>query len=83
MKTPASSSMASLVSMTLFPMAPDEYAQLQPLAEQQGTSVAELVRKAVWDRYFIPTHREERKHALADPLSLQPIPVDDWSSMKK
>ncbi|HKP98547.1 MAG TPA: ribbon-helix-helix protein, CopG family [Fibrobacteria bacterium] len=64
-------------------MQPEEYAQLQRLAEREGKSVAELVRIAVADRYFIQPGKDRKQKALANLFSLQPIPVEDWSIMKK
>lgn len=64
-------------------MDPDEYEHLRRLAEREGISVAELVRKAVAERYFVPVGMERKKKALAGLFSLQPIPVEDWSIMKK
>ena len=64
-------------------MDPNEYEHLRKIAEQEGVSVAELVRKAVADRYFVPAGKDRKRKALAELLSLRPIPVEDWSSMKK
>jgi hypothetical protein len=64
-------------------MDPKEYDHLRKIAEQEGVSVAELVRKAVADRYFLPAGKERKQRALAGLFSLRPIPVEDWSSMKK
>lgn len=65
------------------PMDPAEYEQLRRIAETQGVSVAELVRKAVAERYFTPVGVDRKKSAFAAMLSLPPIPVEDWSVMKK
>lgn len=64
-------------------MDPNEYEHLRKIAEREGKSVAELVREAVADRYFVPAGRERKQKALAGLLSLRPIPVEDWSIMKK
>lgn len=64
-------------------MDPDEYEHLRKIAEREGVSVAELVRQAVTDRYFVPAGRDRKQKALAGLLSLRPIPVEDWTLMKK
>jgi len=64
-------------------MDPDEYERLRKIAEQEGVSVAELVRKAVAERYFLPVGKDRKQKALAGLLSLRPIPVEDWTTMKR
>jgi hypothetical protein len=64
-------------------MSPDEYEQLRRIADHEGVSVAELVRKAVAERYFTPANTNRKQQALTALLSLEPIPVEDWSLMKK
>ena len=65
------------------PMDPDEYEQLRRLAERDGKSVAELVRIAVTERYFLTSDIDRKQSAWAGLMGLHPIPVDDWSTMKK
>jgi hypothetical protein len=55
-------------------MEPAEYKRLQELAEREGLSVAELVRRAVTERYFLPAGQERKQN---------PVPVGDWDAMKR
>lgn len=64
-------------------MDPVEYEHLRKIAEKEGISVAELIRKAVADRYFLPAGKDRKQKALSGLFSLSPIPVEEWSTMKK
>jgi hypothetical protein len=64
-------------------MEPSEYQRLQDLADREGISVAELVRRAVAERYFLPAGKERRRKALEGLFNLSPIPVEDWGAMKR
>ncbi len=46
-------------------MEPADFARLNTLAEQRGISLAELIREALFDRYFAA---ESHKKAAADAL---------------
>jgi predicted DNA-binding ribbon-helix-helix protein len=64
-------------------MEPAEYKRLQELAEREGLSVAELVRRAVTERYFLPAGQERKQKALQTLFALHPVPVGDWDAMKR
>lgn len=55
-------------------MEPEEYQQLEGIARRQGTSVAELVRTAVRERYL--TSADDRQQALREICNLS-IPLGD------
>lgn len=59
---------------------PEEYDKLEILAEQQGTSVPDLIRKAVRDRYVLA--RADRTRALEEILRLE-IPMADWTTLEE
>lgn len=64
-------------------MEPSEYKRLQELSAREGVSIAELVRRAVADRYFVPDGKERKRKALDSFLKSSPIPLGDWSELKK
>jgi hypothetical protein len=64
-------------------MEPAEYKRLQELAEREGVSVAELVRRAVTERYFLPTGQDRKQKALQTLFALNPVPIGDWGAMKR
>lgn len=65
------------------PMDPGEYKRLQGIADREGVSVAELVRRAVRERYFAAMEQGGRKRALAGLLSLGRIRAQAWPALKK
>jgi len=64
-------------------MEPSEYKRLQELSAREGISIAELVRRAVTDRYFLPDGKERKRKALDNFLKSSPIPMEDWSVLKR
>ena len=60
-------------------MEPEEYAQLERLAKEKGTSVAELIRRAVRERYLTSV---TNKRALVSKIAGLALEVDDWETMK-
>ena len=60
-------------------MAPEEYRDLEKIARQKGVSVAELIRTAVQERYFIAS--EKQGAAIEDILAMN-LPVDDWEALE-
>jgi hypothetical protein len=56
------------------------YERLEHLARQRGTSVATVVRDAIDATY--PPDADDRGEAARQLLSAEPIPVDDWASIK-
>lgn len=57
-----------------------QHALLQREADRRGTSVAALIREAV-DRVYGPG--ADRQAAAAALLAAEPMPVDDWDTMKQ
>jgi predicted ATP-grasp superfamily ATP-dependent carboligase len=64
-------------------MEPSEYKRLQELSAREGVSIAELVRRAVADRYFLPDGKERKRKALDSFLNSSPMPIEAWSVLKK
>jgi predicted DNA-binding protein len=58
----------------------DRRERLERASERTGAPVSELVRRAI-DRVY-PADLAEREDALQVFLSLDPMPVDDWETMK-
>lgn len=58
---------------------PEEYATLEELARQRGTTLSDLIREAVRDRYILL--KAGREDALEEIFRLQ-IPVTDWASFE-
>ena len=73
--------MHTLTKKTTILFAPDFYRQLEALAESSKTSVANLVRQAVLQQYFL-TDRKKRIAAVR-ALSEMDLPVSDWQTMEK
>lgn len=61
-------------------MEPAEYAQLEQIAQNSQTSVAELIRRAVRERYLTEV---TDKYALVERIAGLNLDVDDWESMKQ
>ncbi len=61
-------------------MDPAEYKSLQRIARQRQTSVGELIRVAVRDRYLSPT--DDRREA-ATRIAAMNLPVEDWATTKQ
>ncbi len=59
-------------------MEPEEYQQLEAVARRQGTSVAELVRTAVRERYL--SQQQDRIRAMEEICAME-LPFSDWDSL--
>lgn len=57
-----------------------QYRRLEEHAERRGESVAALVREAIDQRF--PDESVGRRRAGELLLAAEPMPVDDWASMK-
>jgi hypothetical protein len=55
-----------------------EYKQLERIAKAQNASVAELVRRAVRERYLLAA---EDRTAAATRIAQLGIPTDDWADI--
>ena len=60
---------------------PEEYRQLESLANQKGTSVADLVRTAVRERYL--TRSTRRREIVQEIFRLQAPIEEDWSTIEE
>lgn len=60
-------------------MEPNEYERLEALAREKGVAVAELIREAVRERYFVGV--EERRRAVQEILSLR-LRLPEWSELE-
>ena len=60
-------------------MEPEEYRELEEIARQKGVSVAELIRTAVKERYFLASKKQGE--AIADILAMN-LPVGDWEAVE-
>ena len=58
---------------------PEEYATLEELARQRGTTLSDLIREAVRERYILL--KASREKAVEEIFRLQ-IPVADWTSFE-
>ena len=59
---------------------PEEYASLEDAARRRGTSVSELVRRAVSERYL--GNREARRAAV-ERIRAMSIPLPDWEELEE
>lgn len=59
-------------------MEPEAYQRLEEIARREQTSVAELIRRAVREKYLSDT--SQRQAALADLLATD-LPVDRWEDI--
>ena len=57
-------------------MEPTECRRLKQLAEREGVSIAELVRRAV-ERYFLLIGPHRKQKAIPSLFGLNPIPIGD------
>ena len=73
--------MSGLTKKTTILFPPKIYRQLEHVAEQQGTSVAHLVRKAAIQCYLVPDRRT--RLAAVEALAAMQLPVADWSQMER
>ena len=63
----------------LFPT--EWFERLRDMAQQKGTSVGELVRSAVQEKY-IPYDSQEKLEAV-ERLAQFNAPIDDWEKMEE
>jgi len=61
-------------------MEPEEYERLEAIAAERGVAVAELIRSAVRERYFLS--REERRRHVEEILGLD-LPVIEWDEAEE
>jgi hypothetical protein len=60
-------------------MEPREYKTLEGIARRENSSVAELIRRAIRDRYF---SEDSSKQEALRKLRAMELPIDDdWSSL--
>jgi hypothetical protein len=59
---------------------PEAYEHLEQIANREGVSVAELIRRAVRDAFF--SSPESRRRALEEIRSMA-IPVGDWEDLER
>lgn len=60
-------------------MAPEEYQRLEDIAQQREVSVAELIRAAVRECYFV--RAEDPKKLVASICNMN-MPLDDWEVLE-
>jgi hypothetical protein len=61
-------------------MEPGAYYRLQSIAQRQGVSVAELVRRAVEERYL---GQPDRRSELIDEILAMEFPIaEDWEVLE-
>lgn len=73
--------MSTLTKKTTILFSPKMYRQLERLAGQRRTSVAQLVRQAAIQCYLLP----DRKTRLAavEAIAAMRLPVGEWSQMER
>ena len=73
--------MHTLTKKTTILFAPDFYHQLETLAEASKTSVANLIRQAVTQQYFLADRK--KRAAAVHALGKMRLPVADWQTMER
>lgn len=74
--------MPSLTRRTQLLLDEERYERLARKSEATGSSVAELIRRAIDVAY--PEAGADRRRAAADRLlAAEPMPVKDWPEMKR
>lgn len=69
------------VKRTQILMEPKEYQQLESIARQEKVSVAELIRKAVRERYLRP---EVNRAEIIDRILSMELPItEDWEVLER
>ena len=68
-----------LTKKTTILFSPKVYRQLERVAHKEGTSVADLIRRAAIQRYLLP-NRQSRVDAV-EALAAMRLPVSDWHTM--
>ena len=61
-------------------MEPDEYDCLEAIARQKGVAVAELIRRAVRERYLLA--RDDRLRVAGEICSMD-LQVGDWQELEE
>jgi hypothetical protein len=64
---------------TQFLMHPDEFRRLRALARQRKTSVSDLIRTAVWEKYLTPA--QPNKRALVESIINMNLGDMDWEKL--
>lgn len=73
--------MQTLTKKTTILFSPDLYAQLKQLASLSKTSVAQLIRLAVIERYLL-SDKKRRLKAVEDLVNIGG-PVSDWETIER
>lgn len=73
--------MQGLTKKTTILFSPKIYRQLERIAKEQKSSVAQLVRVAAIQRYLLPDQKT-RREAVAAIAAMQ-LPVADWPQMER
>lgn len=73
--------MASLTRRTQLLLDDDLHRRLREIAAQRGISIGALIREAIDEK--LSSFQDARAKAIDELLSAEPMPVDDWSKMKK
>lgn len=73
--------MQGLTKKTTILFSPKTYRQLERVAKEQSTSVADLVRRAAIQCYLVPDRRTRMEAVRA--LAAMQLPVADWPQMER
>ena len=73
--------MSTMTKKTTILFPPKVYRQLEHVAHQQSTSVADLVRRAVIQRYLLPDPRTRLEAVKA--IAAMQLPLGDWPTMER
>ena len=73
--------MQGLTKKTTILFSPKTYRQLERIAKEQKSSVAQLVRLAAIQRYLLPDQKTRREAAAA--IAAMQLPVADWPTMER
>ena len=64
-------------------MEPQEFAALEKLAKNRGSSVADMMREAARAQYLQGEDRARRTRSAESFLSLPDTPLPDWAILKR
>ncbi|HEX4837667.1 MAG TPA: CopG family transcriptional regulator [Solirubrobacteraceae bacterium] len=73
--------MPQLTRRTQLLLDDDLHRRLRETADARGISLGALVREAIEEK--LSRVQESRSEAFAKLLTAEPMPVEDWSAMKK
>ncbi len=73
--------MQTFTKKTTILFSPDLYHQLQDMAKVTKTSVAELIRRAVIERYLL--FDKKRRLEAVEELAKIGGPISDWQTLEK